>query len=306
MLSTHHFGLQTVQASYISWHSRTYSLLNHSHVHLLGRAEHKNQEQHGFWSSCTRPQAWTTSIFFIMWGSKALKWHDLCEGFEFGFVFPYIQPNAINAVTWKHPINCPGPPGIFLENTHICVLTQICIYSHTLACNHIHTFHNHMHIFKKMHTCTVNTHVLMHTYTCKHLNIHTQIYNKYTHGYMHTVLHTHTRTDNHTYTQTYFPLKTYSEKCKGLDQMLAQVLAVPVTNHMTFLTLKLLILLQALTHHTTVTCKDRKASGERLSKAWRALLNHVIVYNNVSFSRGWFFFTKPFSVVGTSGNTFYR
>ena len=131
MLSTHHFGLQTVQASYISWQSRTYSLLNHSHVHLLGRAEHKNQEQHGFWSSCTRPQAWTTSIFFIMWGSKALKWHDLCEGFEFGFVFPYIQPNAINAVTWKHPINCPGPPGIFLENTHthICILTQICIYS---------------------------------------------------------------------------------------------------------------------------------------------------------------------------------
>lgn len=107
---------------------------------------------------------------------------------------------------------------------------------------------------------------------------------------MHTYLHTQTCTDIHTYTHTYFPLKTSSEKNKGLDQMLAQVLAVPVTNHMTFLTLKLLILLQALTHHTTVTCKDRKASGERLSKAQRALFNHVIVYNEVSFSRDWFFF----------------
>lgn len=115
--------------------------------------------------------------------------------------------------------------------------------------------------------CTLNTHVLKHTYTYMHLNTHTQIYNMYTHGYLHICLHTQTHTDIHIYTHTYFPLKMYSEKYKGLDQMLAQVLAVPVTNHMIFLTLKLLILLQALTHHTTVTCKDRKASGERLSKA---------------------------------------
>lgn len=179
MLSTHHLGLKTVQVSYISWHSRTYSLLSHSHVHLLGTAEHKNQEQHGFWSSCTRPHAWTTSIFFIMWGNKAVKWHDLCEGFEFGFVFPYIQPNAINAVTWKHPINCPGPPEIFLENTHTHKHTHMYIYTNmhifTYCCTQPYTRipQAHAHFQKDAHMCTLNTHVLMHTYTYMHLNTHT-------------------------------------------------------------------------------------------------------------------------------------
>lgn len=93
-------------------------------------------------------------------------------------------------------------------DTHICLLSQTLIHTHTTR--HTHTYHS-----------TAHTHAL-HTVTDTHTNTHIT-HQTYTHAYTHTLCHrhsthTHTPLDTNTYSPSYTQPRSFneSELCQSL------------------------------------------------------------------------------------------